>query len=55
MNDKLKLESIIRVVEDFDGTLSKIKTDSDYIQGQKIIVKLLKEHIQWLDATETQV
>jgi hypothetical protein len=45
MNDKLKLESLIRVIEDFDRILSAIKIESDYIEGQKLIIELLKNHI----------
>ncbi|CAB5217844.1 hypothetical protein UFOVP207_34 [uncultured Caudovirales phage] len=45
MNDKLKLESLIRVIEDFDKILSKLDCETDYIEGQKFIIELLKAHI----------
>lgn len=45
MNDKLKLESLIRLINDFDKIINGINVDSDFVKGQQLVIQLLKAHI----------
>ena len=45
MKDKLKLESLIRLIEDFDRINKQLNQDSDFVKGQALVIELLKSHI----------
>jgi hypothetical protein len=46
VNDKSKLESLVRLINDFDRIINGINIDSDFVKGQKLVIELLKAHIQ---------
>jgi hypothetical protein len=45
VNDKSKLESLVRLINDFDRIINGINIDSDFVKGQKLVIELLKAHI----------
>ena len=46
VKDKLKLESLERLINDFDRIINGINIDSDFVKGQQLVISLLKSHIQ---------
>ena len=46
MNDKEKLESLERLINDFDRIINGMNGDSDFVKGQQLVISLLKAHIQ---------
>jgi hypothetical protein len=45
VNDKTKLESLVRLINDFDRIINGMNVDSDFVKGQKLVIELLKNHI----------
>ena len=45
VNDKSKLESLVRLINDFDKIINGMNVDSDFVKGQKLVIELLKNHI----------
>ena len=45
MNDKLKLESLTRLINDFDRIINAMNVDSDFVKGQQLVIELLKAHV----------
>ena len=46
VKDKLKLESLERLINDFDRIINGMNVDSDFVKGQQLVISLLKSHIQ---------
>ena len=46
VKDKLKLESLERLINDFDRIINGMNIDSDFVKGQQLVISLLKSHIQ---------
>lgn len=46
VKDKLKLESLERLINDFDRIINGMNIDSDFVKGQKLVISLLKAHIK---------
>ena len=46
VDDKSKLESLERLINDFDRIINGMNVDSDFVKGQKLVIELLKSHIQ---------
>lgn len=44
MNDKQKLESLVRLINSFDKVINGMNIDSDFVKGQKLVIDLLKAH-----------
>jgi hypothetical protein len=44
VNDKTKLESLVRLINDFDRIINGINIDSDFVKGQQLVIELLKAH-----------
>jgi hypothetical protein len=45
VDDKSKLESLVRLINDFDKIINGMNVDSDFVKGQKLVIELLKNHI----------
>lgn len=46
VKDKLKLESLERLINDFDRIINGMNVDSDFVKGQQLVISLLKAHIK---------
>jgi len=44
IDDKTKLESLVRLINSFDKVINAINIDSDFFKGQKLVIELLKAH-----------
>ena len=46
VDNKSKLESLERLINDFDRIINGMNVDSDFVKGQQLVISLLKAHIQ---------
>ena len=45
VDDKSKLESLVRLINDFDRIINGMNIESDFVKGQQLVIELLKSHI----------
>ena len=46
VDNKSKIESLERLINDFDRIINGMNVDSDFVKGQQLVISLLKAHIQ---------